>query len=89
MSPTPKKFLRFADLKASGRYLNRVTLQRHIDDGLFPAPLPLGPNSNGWDDDKVTIYDEARRAARDAGIRGKADLIAFVKSYVAQAAEAA
>lgn len=82
------RYLRYSDLESRGRYTNRMTLSRHIELGLFPRPVLLGPNSNGWPEDEVELYDEALKAARDANVTGKEALVAFVKEYVSKNAAA-
>ena len=31
----------------------------------FPKPIPLGPNTRGWDVAELDAFDESRRSLRD------------------------
>ena len=40
--------------------LSRSTLYQYIKDGVFPAPLPLGPRAVGWLEQDVSNWIAAR-----------------------------
>lgn len=54
-------FLKFSDLKEKGIVTNRVTLQRWIENGDFPAGIKLGPNTRAWTEDEIKEWYERRR----------------------------
>ena len=54
-------FLKFSDLKEKGIVTNRVTLQRWIENGDFPAGNKLGPNTRAWTEDEIKEWYERRR----------------------------
>ena len=58
----PKKWLRFADLKARGLVNNRTTLARWIDKYNFPAGTNIGPNTKAWTEEVIEDYEAARAA---------------------------
>ena len=87
---------RILRLPAAQEYsgLKRSTIYLRIAEGLFPQPIPLGPNSNkksaivGWPERELAALNEARiRGAGDEEIRGLVkNLVAERKSAVAKAA---
>lgn len=78
------RYLTFRDLVERGRFNNRMTLDRHIKAGLFPAPVRIGANSVRWDEAEAALYDRALKAARDAGVDGHAELVDFVRRFVSE-----
>ncbi len=38
----------------------RVKVWRDVRDGLFPAPIVLGPNSVGWYEDEIDLWLASR-----------------------------
>lgn len=59
------RILRFRHLVERNIVSNRTTLKRWINEGRFPKPIELGPNSLGWAEDEVEAVLAARRAQRD------------------------
>ena len=59
-TPTPTKYLRYSDLKLSGRVPNRTTLRRWVKAGRFPRPVKLGPNTVAWRVKEVEQWDGSR-----------------------------
>ena len=57
---TPTKYLRYDDLKRSGRVPNRTTLRRWVQAGRFPAAVKLGPNSIAWPMEEVEEWERSR-----------------------------
>ena len=51
------RYHRFDDLVQAGRVNNRMTLKRHIDAGLFPPPVNLGPNTVAWFETDLEEFD--------------------------------
>ena len=43
--------------------LSYPTLYRRIQDGTFPQPVELGPNSVGWIEEEVDAWIKSRRRA--------------------------
>ena len=39
---------------------SRVQIWRDVRDGLFPAPIELGPNSVGWYEDEIDRWLASR-----------------------------
>ena len=54
------RIYRFNDLYRLGIVRSRVTLTRWVKSGLLPPPIQLGPNSIGFDADKVDKMIAAR-----------------------------
>jgi prophage regulatory protein len=46
--------------------LSRSTIYARVEDGLFPKPVQIGPQSVGWPINEVSAINEAR-------IRGRTD----------------
>ncbi len=46
--------------------LSRSTIYQHMQAGIFPKPVRLGPKAVGWLEAEVLAWIEARTAARDA-----------------------
>ena len=53
--------LKISDLKEKGIVTNRVTLQRWIENGDFPAGIELGPNTRAWTEGEIKEWYERRR----------------------------
>ena len=53
MTTTPKKILRGYKALTEKIGGSRQKAWRDVRDGLFPAPIDLGPNSVGWYEDEV------------------------------------
>lgn len=47
--------------------LSRATVYRLIDQGLFPAPVKLGPNSVGWRESEILLWLESRERVDSHG----------------------
>ena len=54
-----KDFLTFIE---AGYFNNRVTCERWIERGIFPPPVSLGPNTNGWAIEDLHEFDQRIRA---------------------------
>ena len=52
--------VRYPDLVSLRIVRNRTTLKRWIENGNFPKPIPLGPNSIGWRQRDIEQWLEAR-----------------------------
>ena len=46
--------------------LSRSTIYQHMQAGIFPKPIRLGPKAVGWLESEVLAWIEARTAERDA-----------------------
>ena len=53
-----KKMLRVPAVLARTGF-SRVTLWRRVRDGIFPAPVELGPNMIGWPEESIEEFIEA------------------------------
>jgi predicted DNA-binding transcriptional regulator AlpA len=56
-------FYSFRELRALGYVTDRVTLQRRIDRGQFPAPIRIG-SSLRWKKTEIEEWLQARMAER-------------------------
>ncbi|MGJ3264309.1 MAG: helix-turn-helix transcriptional regulator [Salinarimonas sp.] len=56
--------MRIAEVLAETGY-RRSTLYDHMDKGLFPRPIRLGPKARGWVAEEVQAWRAARLAERD------------------------
>lgn len=45
--------------------ISKMTLRRWVEDGKFPRPIRLGPNSIAWLNDEIDAWLEERAAARE------------------------
>ncbi|MBI4457580.1 AlpA family phage regulatory protein [Candidatus Uhrbacteria bacterium] len=59
-------FLRYPDLKERKIIGNRVTLDRWIKKGKFPAPVHLGDNTVAWTVPEVEAWVREKIAERDS-----------------------
>ena len=67
------RLVSFGELKTlKGIGYSRVHLNRLVQAGAFPAPIPVGGNRVGWDEEEVDGWLEAKKAKRD-GKRQEAD----------------
>lgn len=57
-------YVRFEGLVERGYVRNRTTLKRWIEQGLFPKPIKLGPNSIAWAEEDLQKFDASRAADR-------------------------
>jgi predicted DNA-binding transcriptional regulator AlpA len=69
-----RRYLRANELIETGLVPNRVTLNRMIRDGLFPAPLRLTPRVLLWDSTEIAelidrLAGERKRTGGFAGRR--------------------
>ena len=46
--------------------LSRSTIYQHMQAGVFPRPVRLGPKAVGWLESEVLAWIEARVTERDA-----------------------
>ena len=60
----PKMWLKYKDLERRGLFTNRVTLNRWVKRGLFPAPVHLSEFTVAWPLDEVLRWEESKRLAR-------------------------
>jgi hypothetical protein len=59
----PKKWLRFADLKARGLVNSWPSLNYKIRTQGFPPGRMIGPNSRAWSDEEIEAFEESRPIA--------------------------
>jgi len=58
-----RRFLRLPEVEiATGK--KRSGIYQDIDDGTFPAPVPLGPRAVGWLETEIIEWQERRIAER-------------------------
>lgn len=60
----PKMWLKYKDLVERGLFTNRVTLNRWVKRGIFPAPIRLSEFTVAWPLDEVLRWEESKRLAR-------------------------
>lgn len=48
--------------------LSRSTVYKHIEEGIFPRPVPLGGRAVGWVEEEVHEWVLSRIEMRDAGV---------------------
>jgi len=57
--------------------LKRSSIYKFVNQGTFPAQIPLGERAVGWDESEVSAWIETRiqaaRAQRNTLIRGQAE----------------
>lgn len=51
------KYLRYADLKERRLVNNRATLKNRIDKFGFPPGRLIGPNTRGWTEEEIAVYE--------------------------------
>jgi hypothetical protein len=59
----PKKWLRFADLKARGLVNSWPSLNNKIRTQGFPPGRMLGPNTRAWTGEEIEGFEESRPIA--------------------------
>jgi prophage regulatory protein len=64
MRHNPPRILRRPAVEATTG-LSRSTIYQHMQDGIFPKPIRLGPKAVGWLEHEVIAWIEARTAERD------------------------
>ncbi len=42
---------------------SRRTIYRWIEEGIFPKPVPIGPNSVGWPESTIKEFIETKKQA--------------------------
>ena len=42
---------------------SRRTVYRWIEEGIFPKPVPIGPNSVGWPESTIREFIESKKQA--------------------------
>ena len=57
---SPKKLLRFKELKAAGIVTDRATLRRWVNKYGFPQGTCLGPNIVAWNSAEIDQWLESR-----------------------------
>lgn len=60
----PKMWLKYKDLVERGLFTNRVTLNRWVKRGIFPAPIRLSEHTCAWPLAEILLWEEQRRAER-------------------------
>ena len=60
-----EQLLTFETLVAHGYVCNRVTLNRRIKRGEFPAPIRVGSRNIAWLKREIDAWEAARIAKRD------------------------
>jgi len=60
-----QQLLNFETLVALGYVSNRVTLNRRIKRGEFPAPIRVGSRNVAWLQSEIDAWEAARIAKRD------------------------
>lgn len=84
---TTRPLLRLPALRAATGDAGKSTIYRWIQDGIWPAPIRLGPNVAAWLADEVDAVLRARTAgADDAAVRA---LVASLHAARRQPASAA
>jgi prophage regulatory protein len=71
------RFLRLADLRQNRR-TSRSKIYRDVQNGVFPPPVHLGPNTSAWPAHEIDAIDRARIAGD-----GDDKIKVLVKSLVA------
>ena len=64
MNSSPKILRRPAVEATTG--LSRSTIYQHMQAGIFPKPIPLGPKAVGWLESEVLAWIKARTDERNA-----------------------
>jgi prophage regulatory protein len=64
----PRRVLKLPQVLARTR-LSRSKLYEDIAQGIFPAPIPLGPRAVGWLESEIDDWLDARVAERDVGAK--------------------
>ncbi len=65
MANSSPKILRRPAVEATTG-LSRSTIYQHMQAGIFPKPIRLGPKAVGWLESEVLAWIEARTAERNA-----------------------
>jgi|HubBroStandDraft_3_1064219.scaffolds.fasta_scaffold1049235_1 hypothetical protein len=63
MSTSPRRWLRFADLKGRGVVNSWPALKLKIKKQGFPAGRMLGPNTRAWTEEEVVEWEDSRPIA--------------------------